>query len=641
MAEPALSDAWFEAKPMVLLIGQYSVGKTSFINYLLGRGFAGSRVGPEMTTDRFVAVMYGDAEKTTPGNALTSQPDTPFHSLKKYGTNFLNRLEAAALPSPILKRVTLVDSPGVLSGEKQRDRGYDYNGVVTWFAQHSDRILLLFDAYKLDLSDEFKDVMKLIQAYDKKVRVVLNKADGVSPQDLMRVYGALMWNVGGVIPSAEVPRVYIGSFWDRPWQNTGMLDLMEAEENDLIEDLVTMPQNNVMNKINEIARRARVVEAHTHLLAHLRAKVVAKWYGKREEQARLCTPEGLLAAYEQVQREHDLSRGDFPLPSRMASVLRAYDFTDFYKPSVERSKKLKALRELTECDIPELITRLHSVQQRRQASVASKASIVEGFRPLRNVRPPPPEHLFEKKLERQAGVAQPSVQTEPVQAEEPSVEGISPPPQQLPPGGWGAPGMTAPPSPAQHGLGAAAAGEAPRAGFGQAPGLASPGLSSSPAGLANSGLASGLLGAFRSAKDALASAIADEEPPAGQHGFPPQAGFGQGLAYPPQQAHPACTSGVATRTKACSLGFGGDGAAEQRHDAALAAHAPPPDLDGRWALDVASGVGMPSGAEPSHAESHAAPRAPLPAAGASEPEPQAAPEEAHAAAEVARWRGAC
>merc|ERR1719265_1014345 len=148
---------------------------TSFINYLLGRGFAGSRVGPEMTTDRFVAVMYGDAEKTTPGNALTSQPDTPFHSLKKYGTNFLNRLEAAALPSPILKRVTLVDSPGVLSGEKQRDRGYDYNGVVTWFAQHSDRILLLFDAYKLDLSDEFKDVMKLIQAYDKKVRVVLNK----------------------------------------------------------------------------------------------------------------------------------------------------------------------------------------------------------------------------------------------------------------------------------------------------------------------------------------------------------------------------------------------------------------------------------------------------------------------------------
>ena len=49
--------------------------------------------------------MYGDQDKTTPGNALASQPDTPFHSLKKFGTNFLDRLESTQLPSPILKRV--------------------------------------------------------------------------------------------------------------------------------------------------------------------------------------------------------------------------------------------------------------------------------------------------------------------------------------------------------------------------------------------------------------------------------------------------------------------------------------------------------------------------------------------------------
>jgi polynucleotide 5'-kinase involved in rRNA processing len=33
------------AKPQVLLIGQYSVGKTSFIRYLLGRDFPGQRIG--------------------------------------------------------------------------------------------------------------------------------------------------------------------------------------------------------------------------------------------------------------------------------------------------------------------------------------------------------------------------------------------------------------------------------------------------------------------------------------------------------------------------------------------------------------------------------------------------------------------
>ena len=111
--EPALSDAWFDAKPMVLLVGQYSVGKTSFIKYLLGRSFPNQHIGPEPTTDRFVAVMYGDQEKVTPGNALTSQPDTPFHSLRAFGANFLNKLEAALVPAPILRRICLVDSPGV------------------------------------------------------------------------------------------------------------------------------------------------------------------------------------------------------------------------------------------------------------------------------------------------------------------------------------------------------------------------------------------------------------------------------------------------------------------------------------------------------------------------------------------------
>ena len=46
LREPTLSDAWFDARPMVLLLGQYSVGKTSFIRYLLGRNFPNQHVGP-------------------------------------------------------------------------------------------------------------------------------------------------------------------------------------------------------------------------------------------------------------------------------------------------------------------------------------------------------------------------------------------------------------------------------------------------------------------------------------------------------------------------------------------------------------------------------------------------------------------
>ena len=38
-------------------------------------------------------------------------------------------------------------------------------------------------------------VLVCSSSYDDKIRIVLNKADMVDHQQLMRVYGALMWSV--------------------------------------------------------------------------------------------------------------------------------------------------------------------------------------------------------------------------------------------------------------------------------------------------------------------------------------------------------------------------------------------------------------------------------------------------------------
>lgn len=59
--------------------------------YLLEQDFPGMRIGPEPTTDSFIAVMQGDVEGIVPGNALVVDPKKPFRKLNAFGNAFLNR----------------------------------------------------------------------------------------------------------------------------------------------------------------------------------------------------------------------------------------------------------------------------------------------------------------------------------------------------------------------------------------------------------------------------------------------------------------------------------------------------------------------------------------------------------------------
>ncbi|KAL8245631.1 hypothetical protein R6Q59_006847 [Mikania micrantha] len=351
---PTLTNSDFDAKPMVMLLGQYSTGKTTFIKHLLRSGYPGAHIGPEPTTDRFVAVMNGTDERSIPGNTVAVQADMPFNGLTTFGSAFLSKFQCSLMAHPLLEHITFIDTPGVLSGEKQRtQRSYDFTGVTSWFASKCDLILLLFDPHKLDISDEFKRVISSLKGHDDKIRVVLNKADQVDTQQLMRVYGALMWSLGKVLNTPEVMRVYIGSFNDKPINATddGPLgaELFEKEQEDLLNDLKDIPKKACDRRINEFVKRARAAKIHAYIMNQLK-KEMPSWIGKAKAQQRLI--DNLDTLFEKIQREHHLPPGDFPNVDSFRQSLNGYNIDRFERV---KSRMIQAVDDMLAYDIPNLL----------------------------------------------------------------------------------------------------------------------------------------------------------------------------------------------------------------------------------------------------------------------------------------------
>ena len=285
-------------------------------------------------------------------NALAVSADKPYGGLAKFGQKFLNKFAGAEMPSSLLDSIDLVDTPGVLSGEKQRlDRGYEFPDVVRWFAERTDLILLIFDPYKLDISDEFKRVIQALGGYDEKVRIVLNKADQVDSQHLMKVYGALMWSLSRIFKSPEVPRVYTGNFRESEYVYTEFSELMDRERQNLIEDLYNIPKSNAARKVSEFVKRVRLLKIHCLILSSLRDSMPSM-FGKETKQLKLVSR--LEETFLKVQQKHDLAVGDFPALEPFREHLRGCKIDSFAKFS---SDKLKALDDILEIEVPALMQR--------------------------------------------------------------------------------------------------------------------------------------------------------------------------------------------------------------------------------------------------------------------------------------------
>jgi GTPase SAR1 family protein len=267
-------------KPLVLVLGNYSSGKSTLINDFLGAAIQDTGQAP--TDDSFTVLTYdGSASAEEPvrvneerdGKFLLNDPEYPFDTLKKHGQRFTAHFRLKKINSPFLRNLAIIDTPGMLDSITERDRGYNYQEVIGDFAQIADLVLVLFDPHKAGTVREAHTSLRETlpaRTFEDRVLFVLNRIDEcASLVDLLHVYGTLCWNLSQITGRKDIPTIHLTYSPSAKTQKTSMvahdidfLKLLENQREELKRAILQAPRHR-------LDHLAAFVETHGERLLHL------------------------------------------------------------------------------------------------------------------------------------------------------------------------------------------------------------------------------------------------------------------------------------------------------------------------------------------------------------------------------------
>ncbi|KAJ9468802.1 EH domain-containing protein 2 [Diplonema papillatum] len=202
--------------PMVLLVGNHSSGKSTWVNHFIGEKVQRTGVAP--VDDGFTVIMRSDHEANEDGPTLVGTPSHGFQDLAGFGPTFISHLKLKMRKlnenSELPQNLIVIDSPGMIgsptSDNSINDRGYDLRKAMRWFAERADIIMIFFDPHNPGTTGETLDVLtESLSEVGHKSLILMNKVDLFdNATDFARAYGALCWHLSKVIPRKDIPQIY-------------------------------------------------------------------------------------------------------------------------------------------------------------------------------------------------------------------------------------------------------------------------------------------------------------------------------------------------------------------------------------------------------------------------------------------------
>jgi ribosome biogenesis GTPase A len=161
---------------LVLIIGEFSSGKSSFINAFLGESVVTTSIIPETVTIN--VIRYGDQPKTTityRDGQRREVSDLIADDSYKQDANQIVEIELIR-PIEKLEEFSLVDTPGLNSIFEEHET------TTRNYLHKADVVIWLFDALKMGKLQE-KRYLEFVREYSPKLLGVINKVDLVQEPD--------------------------------------------------------------------------------------------------------------------------------------------------------------------------------------------------------------------------------------------------------------------------------------------------------------------------------------------------------------------------------------------------------------------------------------------------------------------------
>ena len=246
-------------KPIVLIIGNYSSGKSTLINEIIGADV--QRTGQAPTDDAFTVITSegNDKPQEVPGSTLINDDNLPFVKFKKYGEKLISHLCLKNIDSPDFENMAIIDSPGMLDATTEKDRGYDYMEVLGEFAKMADLIVLMFDPHKAGtIKETYSAIRNTLPEKSGEDRIVfvmsrIDECDNIS--DLVRSYGTLCWNMSQMTGRKDIPHIYLTYSSDVANSTNATDNLWPQERTELIEKIHAAPTLRLNHILEDIDRQ--------------------------------------------------------------------------------------------------------------------------------------------------------------------------------------------------------------------------------------------------------------------------------------------------------------------------------------------------------------------------------------------------